>query len=151
MSNMTVNEAYAQYGAKLVNRQWAMSSIAENGDLVVSCWSHYFKTPEKGTLRYSDTFSRWKANEAGSTLLKEHLAGALKDNTPVRIVFATTVETDLVDAGLDVAAASKKYHVRRDIKGRLVSFDGDSFVLDFKKEDDWANMPAAKHGKVKAG
>lgn len=150
MSDLTVNEAYAQYGAKLVNRQWAVSSIAENGDLVMSCWSHYFKTPEKGLLRYSDSLSRWNTNEAGNTLLKEHLAEAVKDNTPVRIVFATTVETALVDSGLDVSAAKKKYHVRKDIKGHIVSFDGDKYVLDFKKEDNWMQMPAAKQKKVKS-
>ncbi|MCC6206948.1 MAG: hypothetical protein IT488_02175 [Gammaproteobacteria bacterium] len=137
MSDMTVNEAYAQYGAKLVNRQWAMSSIAGNGELIMSCWSHYFKTPEKGTLRYSDALSRWSANEAGSSLLKEHLASALKDNTPVRVVFTTTQETALVNSGSDVSASKKKYHVRKDIKGHIVSFDGDRYVLDFKREADW--------------
>ena len=151
MSNMTVNEAFAQYGAKLVNRQCAVSSIAANGDLVLNCWSHYFKSAEKGTLRYSDALSRWKTNETGVALLKKHLAEALKDNTPVRIVFATTEETALVDSGLDVSAADKKYHVRKDIKGRLVSFDGDQYVLDFKKEDDWAQMPGSGHGKARTG
>lgn len=144
MSNLTVNEAFALYGAKLVNRQWAVSSIAENGDLVMSCWSHYFKTPEKGTLRYSDALSRWHTNAAGSSLLKEHLAGALKNNTPVRIVFATTEDTALVDSGLDVSSARKKYHVRMDIKGHIVSFDGDSYVMDFKKEENWMEMSSAK-------
>jgi hypothetical protein len=151
MSNLTVNEAFAQYGAKLVNRQWAVSSIAENGDLVMSCWSHYFKSPEKGTLRYSDTLSRWNTNTAGNSLLKEHLASAFKDNTPVRIVFATTEDTGLVDSGLDVSAARKKYHVRRDIKGHIVSFDGNSYILDFKKEEDWMQMSSAKQKKANGG
>lgn len=151
MSNMTVNEAFAQYGAKLANRLWALSSLAENGDLVVSCWSHYFKTPEKGTLRYIDALSRLKTNEAGHSLLKGHLADALKDNTPVRIVFATTQETALVDAGLDISAASKRYHVRKDIKGHVVTFDGDKFVMEFKRDEGWAQLAPAKPGKVKAG
>jgi hypothetical protein len=147
MSDMTVSEAYAQYGAKLVNKQWAVSSIAENGDLVMSCWSHYFKAPEKGTLRYSDSLSRWSTNEAGNSLLKGHLSEALKDNTPIRIVFATTGETALVDAGRDGSAIKKKYHVRKDIRGHIVSFDGDKYVLDFKKEDNWASGTKQKKAK----
>lgn len=43
MTDINLSEAFAQYGAKLVNHQWAVSAISEDGALVMSCWAHYFR------------------------------------------------------------------------------------------------------------
>jgi hypothetical protein len=43
-------EAFSKYGATLANPMWAVSAIAEDGSLVISCWGHYFRSGGKGVL-----------------------------------------------------------------------------------------------------
>lgn len=67
MSNVGIVDAFRRYGAKQVNPQWAVTAIAEDGSLVVSCWSKYFSRPSQGLMRYEDRLSRWKRNALGQT------------------------------------------------------------------------------------
>ena len=53
MAKLNFTEAFAKYGAKLSNPQWAVSAIAEDGAFVMSCWAHYIKSLE-GCMRYED-------------------------------------------------------------------------------------------------
>jgi hypothetical protein len=50
-----LSNALKIYGASLANQRWAVSAIADDGSLVVSCWETYF---QKG-MRYVDALSRW--------------------------------------------------------------------------------------------
>ncbi|SDZ14035.1 hypothetical protein SAMN04487939_1182 [Lysobacter sp. yr284] len=126
-------ECFASFGAKLPNPQWAVSALAEDGALVISCWSLYFDRPDAGTLRYRDRLSRWAGNESGNRLLKEHLAQAVASSLPVRLVVATPVSREQIDAGRDASAVRKKFHTKPEVTGRVVDFDGDSFVIDFQR------------------
>jgi hypothetical protein len=134
MSKLSFTEAFAKYGAKLVNAQWAFSAIARDGALVVSCWQHKFTIPSKGVLRYSDHISRWQRSAPGRNLLITHLEQAYKEKLRVRLIIASTKETAAVDAGDDVSGASKTFHLKEDFVGQIVSFDGDLFVIDFAKQ-----------------
>lgn len=134
MSKLSFTDAFAEYGAKLANPQWAFSAIADDGALVLSCWQHKFTTPSKGILRYSDRLSRWQRSAPGKNLLITHLEQAFKDKLRVRLVIASTPETAAVDAGVDVSGASKTFHLKKDFIGEVVSFDGDAFVIDFAKQ-----------------
>ena len=136
MSDLSFTEAFASYGAKLANAQWAFSAIADDGSLVISCWQHKFTIPEKGILRYSDCLSRWRRlNTPGRKLLIEHLGQAHKEKLRVRLVIASTKETGIVDAGEDAGGLPKTFHLREDFVGQVVSFDGDAYVIDFKKQE----------------
>ena len=136
MSDLSFTAAFARYGAKLANPQWAFSAIAEDGSLVLSCWQHKFAVPEKGILRYSDCLSRWRRlNTPGRKLLSAHLAQAHKEKLRVRLVIASTKETGIVDAGEDAGGLPKTFHLREDFIGQVVSFDGDAYVIDFKKQE----------------
>lgn len=75
-------------------------------------------------------------NEAppGRNLLINHLEQAYKEKLRVRLIIASTQETAAVDAGEDVSGASKTFHISEDFVGQVVSFDGDSFVIDFAKQ-----------------
>jgi hypothetical protein len=55
MADLGFVEAFAKFGAKLENPMWAVSSIAHDGALVLSCWAHYFKGDGRGALRYVDS------------------------------------------------------------------------------------------------
>lgn len=126
-------DCFAAYGAKLPNAQWAVSALAGDGSLVVSCWSLYFSRPDRHTLRYTDRLSRWSGNEAGNRLLHSHLIQAYASSLPVRLVIATPTDGQVVHQGLDASCIKKTFHVRPDLIGMVAEFDGDEFVIDFSR------------------
>jgi hypothetical protein len=111
---------------------WACSAIADDGALVISCWSHYFKKAD-GALHYIDSLSRWTGNERGNNLLKTHLEKASTKNLPIRMLVATAKEPSLVEAVNDASSIKKTFHIRKDMVGKLLNFDGDNFIIEFKK------------------
>lgn len=134
MAELRFTEAFAKYGAKLANPMWAFSAIAADGALVLSCWQHKFKVPEKGVLRYSDKLSRWqREGHIGKKLLTAHLTQAYEQKLPVRLIIAATTDPARVDAGEDASGLPKTFHLKEDFVGQVVSFDGDAYVIDFKK------------------
>lgn len=126
-------ECFASFGAKLPNPQWAVSALADDGALVISCWSLYFDRPDASTLRYRDRLSRWSGNELGNRLLRDHLAQAVASSLPVRLVVATPVSRERIDAGHDAGTVRKTFHAKPEVTGQVVEFDGDSFVIDFQR------------------
>jgi hypothetical protein len=134
MGDLNLTEAFAKYGAKPVNRQWAFSAI-EDGSLVLSCWQHKITT-EKGVWRYSDCLSRLQSQTHGRNLLEKHLGQAHNEKLRVRIVIVATNEAGIaiVDAGEDASKIEKTFDVREDYIGQVVSFDGDAYVIEFKKQ-----------------
>lgn len=133
MADLRFLEAFAKFGAKPLNPMWAVSAIADDGALVISCWAHLCKRGGKGVLLYTDCLSRWGGNELGGNLLKSHLAQAVAGNLTVRMVVATTAETEAVDQGRDASKVKKIFHVREDVVGRVASFDGDNYTLEFRR------------------
>jgi len=133
MANMGFTEAFTKYGAELANPQWAVSAIADDGALVTSCWAHCMETIGN-VLRYEDTLSRWSGNKAGNNLLREHLTQAVENKLPVRCLIARTKEQETVDGGLDASQVKKEFYLRDDLIGEVISFDGDKFVIEFKKK-----------------
>ena len=131
MRSLGLAEAFARYGAKLANPQWAVTAVAEDGALVVSCWAHYLGRPAAGVLRYEDRLSRWAHNAAGTNLARRHLEQALRDGLVVRLVIGTSGDPKSVDAGESASDTPKTYHLREDLVGRVVEFDGDRFVINF--------------------
>jgi hypothetical protein len=49
------------------------------------------------------------------------------------MVVATTSETETVDAGRDASKLKKTFHVRKDLVGVVTTFDGDNFVITFRR------------------
>lgn len=128
---MLFSEAFARYGAKLRNIQWAVSTI-HDGQLIVSCWQHLFKSGEAGELAYEDRLSRFSG--AGNNLLREHLEQAVAENLPVRAVIATTSDRNAINKGKDASKLKNTFSVRKDWIGQVDEFDGDFFRITFKKE-----------------
>ena len=132
MARLGFTEAFAKYGAKLVNQNWAVSAIAEDGWFVMSCWTHYMKSGG-GKLVYSDRLSRWNGNALGNDLLRKHLTEAFLKTYPVRYLAATASDPDLIDKGPDASKVKKTFNVRPELVGKIVSFDGDNFSIEFIK------------------
>lgn len=141
MTDLTLTQAFAKYGAKIRNPRNVYSAIAEDGSLVISCWFHYFSRPEDEdvALRYSDRLSRMRGKGGklpGKNLLKEHLEQAFREELVVRPVIATTPETDVVDAGQDSSSLPKTFHLKETHIGKVVVFDGDAFRIDFTRKEE---------------
>jgi hypothetical protein len=133
MADLRFVDAFAQFGAKPANAMWAVSAFAADGALVISCWAHYFRPGADGALEYCDRLSRWGGNAPGNNLLRDHLVTAFSEQRPVRMVVATTSETETVDAGRDASKLKKTFHVRKDLVGVVTTFDGDNFVITFRR------------------
>jgi hypothetical protein len=133
--SISFTEAFAKYDATLTNTQWSFSAIAPDGSLVISCWQHKISLlRETGVWRYSDCLSRFKQKNAlGKAEFIKHLRSAYEEKLPVRLIIVSTKETAKVDAGEDASGLPKEFDVREDRVGQVVSFDGDSYVIDFKK------------------
>lgn len=133
MGNLTFTEAFRAFGAKLVNPMWAYSAIAQDGAVVISCWSHKLKLKD-GVLRYTDHLSRWEPNTPGKNLLIEHLNAAQDQSLPVRLVIATTDQPEVVERGEDASSIRKTFHIKEDVVGKVALFDGDNLVLEFRRK-----------------
>jgi hypothetical protein len=101
MSELKITEAFAKYGARLANRQWAFSAISDDGSLVLSCWQHKI-TIENGDWRYSDCLSRFKRQAPGKNLLLAHLEQAHNEKLRVRIVIISTCRSGVARAGMAI-------------------------------------------------
>jgi hypothetical protein len=83
MSNRTtLKSSFAAFGAKLVNRYWACSAIANDGALVFSLWSMFLEPSARAPGRYKDDLKRWTRNPLGSQLAREHLSLAFRKKRP---------------------------------------------------------------------
>jgi hypothetical protein len=67
-------------------------------------------------------------------LLTAHLMQAHQQKLPVRLMIAWTSKPEMVDAGADASKLPKSFHIRDDYVDEVTSFDGDAYMIDFKKK-----------------
>jgi hypothetical protein len=132
MATLSFTDAFRAYGAKLANPMWSYSAEADDGAIVISCWSHKLKLKD-GVLTYTDRLSRWGPNTPGKNLLVEHLNLGRTQARPVRLIIATTSSPEVVDRGQDASSIQKSFHIKQDVVGKVTVFDGDNFVLEFRR------------------
>ena len=125
--NLSLVDAFARFGAKPANRLRGQSAIASDGAVVLSCSYSKFGHPTAGVLRYEGKVSKGGEEAAVNDLLGQHLQKARDGDLPIRLVVMTSVE----DAARN--KVSRSFHVRPDLIGKLVSFDGESYVVDFTR------------------
>ena len=125
-AKISLIDAFGRFGAKPASRMRGLSAIAADGAVVLNCSPPYFGHPQRGVLRYEDRLSRDSEDSIGTQLLGQHLALARDGELPIRMVVKTRV-----DAGSNKRGTS--FHVRRDLVGKLVKFDGDHFIVDFTR------------------
>ncbi len=124
--NLSLVDAFGKFGAKPANRLRGLSAIAADGAMVLNCSQPYFGHPTRGVLRYEDKLSREAEDSKGTQLLGQHLALARDGELPIRMIV-----TSLVDSG--TAKGTRSFHVRPDLIGKIVKFDGDHFIVDFTR------------------
>jgi len=132
--NLSLTDAFDRFRAKPGNRVSSLSAIAADGAMVLTCSSANFKHPSRGVLRYEDHLSRDAPESKDNQLLGQHLILARDGALPIRMVVRTAVASK---------AGSRTFHVRPDLLGKLVKFDGDHFIVDFRRPDA-AEEPSAR-------
>ena len=124
--NLSLIDAFGRFGAKPANRLRALSAIAADGSMVLNCFPGRFGHPSSGVLRYEDRLSREPNASNDSQLLGQHLTLARDGVLLVRMI--VTVVTDDKRGG-------RRCHVRPDLIGKVVQFDGDHFIIDFTRQE----------------
>lgn len=125
-TKLSLIDAFGRFGAKPASRMRGLSAIAADGAVVLHCSPPYFGHPARGVLRYEDRLSRDTDDAKGTQLLGQHLAQARDGELPIRMVVKTKVDVSNTKRGTS-------FHVRRDLVGKVVSFDGDHFIVDFTR------------------
>ncbi len=137
--NLTLVDAFRRFGAVPSRRLRALSAIAADGAIVLNCSQQFFAHPSRGVLRYEDRLSREPDDSKDLGLLGEHLTLARDGALPVRMIVAS-----LADVKSGVA---RGYHVRPDLVGKVLKFDGDHFIIDFTRREELSE--AAAHHRIK--
>jgi len=127
--NLSLVDAFGRFGAKPASRLRALSAMAADGALVLNCSGAYFGHPSQGVLRYEDRLSREPGGPKDTGLLSQHLTVARDGALPVRMI--VTSRTD--EKG---GTRARTCHVRPDLIGTVVEFDGDHFIVDFKRREE---------------
>ena len=130
--NLTLRDAFARFDATPSNRLRGLSALAGDGALVLNCSLAYFARPSRGVLRYEDSLSRQSPGNSDTELLGQHLTLAHAGALPVRMVVSSRPP--------DGDSRRPSCHVRPDLVGKVASFDGDHFIVDFTRA---AAPPAA--------
>jgi hypothetical protein len=125
--NLSLIDAFGKFGAQPSNRLRGLSAMAADGALVLNCQQAYFTHPSRGVLRYEDRLSRESAESKDAQLLGQHLTLARDGELPVRMVVTSLEEK--------AGKSSRRCHVRTDLTGKVVTFDGDRFVIDFTRTE----------------
>jgi hypothetical protein len=123
--NLTLIDAFGRFGAKPASRLRSLSAMAEDGAMVLNCLPAYFGHPARGVLRYESRISAAGAESNVVTTLSEHLTRAHDGGLPVRMIVTFPAS--------EKTSRSGGYHVRPDLIGKVVEFDGDRFVVDFTR------------------
>src|SRR6185437_10029914 len=135
--NLTLIDAFGRFGAKPASRLGSLSAMAADGAMVLNCLPVHFGHPARGVLRYETRISAAQAESKVVSSLSEHLTRAHDGGLPVRMVVT------FPERG-KTGRATGSCHVRPDLIGKVVEFDGDRFVVDFTR-------PAAMRPALAAG
>jgi hypothetical protein len=148
MHEVNLSDAFAAYKAKPAFR--GRSALTAGGDLVVSCWYAGFKKAESNILRYEEDLT--SEGGSGSDALRAHVRDALDRECDVRLIVAVGSKesrTHDKEGSEVVRPARTTYHARKDLVGHITSFDGQRFVIEFRRPDEVASAVVAKGGARK--
>jgi hypothetical protein len=134
--NLSLVDAFRAFGAKPNSRLKCASAMAADGAMVLNCSYAHFGHPARGVLRYEDRLSREPANPEESRRLSEHLTLARDGELPIRMVVMSRV--------VENSPGPRSFHVRPDLTGKVVKFDGDHFIVDFTRPEEMEAVAVAR-------
>jgi len=133
MNEVNLAEAFLRYKVKATSH--TRSAVTPEGELVLSCSYGRFQRGEPGVLKYEEDLS--DDDSIGATTLRAHLAEALREGLQVLLIVAIPVQVApaLESSHVLPRPPRTSFHPRKDLVGRVTSFDGQRFVLDFRKKE----------------
>lgn len=132
MNEVNLKEAFSRYNVRLTKS--ARSAVTHDRALVLSCSYGRFQPAQSGVMKYEEDLS----GETGSaaTLLRVHLADAVTNELDIRLIVAVPAQhvpaADVEDP-TPTRAARSSFYARKDLVGRVTFFDGQRFVVEFRK------------------
>jgi hypothetical protein len=133
MSEVNLAEAFGSYKAKPAPR--GRSVVTADGTLVMSCWYTRFGRAQADVLRYEEDLSAETGTAADT--LRAHLAQAMEHEYEVRLVVAVepTASTAPVIPGAKTIPRPQRttFHARKDLVGKVTFYDGQRFIIEFRK------------------
>jgi hypothetical protein len=111
---------------------WSVSAWAPDGSLVVSLWTHHYRKGVDGSAEYVGSLSRWSG--PGNKEARENLANAYADKSTIRLITVRTDDTAYIEAGHDASKVKKEFHVRHDLIGKLIMYNGEDYVFRFVRD-----------------
>ncbi len=146
MNETNLLEAFGLYNVRPARR--ARSAMTQAGDLVISCRYAGFKKAQVEILRYEEDLS----GETGeiAQALRVHLAQALSSECEVRVIVAVETVGPKTDSGITPAARTT-YYARKDLVGRVASFDGQRFVVEFRRTQSSVQRKSSKEAPLARG
>ena len=131
MNEVNLLDAFSSYKVKPTGK--ARSALTNDRALVLSCAYARFQPAESGIMKYEEDLSG--LTDSAATLLRTHLADALTNELEIRLIVAIPVKRA---PSLELTAepnrpARTSFHARKDLVGRVTFFDGQRFVVEFRK------------------
>ncbi|HEY4212423.1 MAG TPA: hypothetical protein VGM84_13170 [Steroidobacteraceae bacterium] len=132
MNEVNLAEAFSSYKVKPAPR--ARSAVTADRELVLSCSYGRFQRGDSEVLRYEEDLT--EDTGVVATALRTHLAEAVKDSLEIRLIIALPLQTPNTLDNLHAAPRPPRtsFHARKDLVGRVTFFDGQRFVLEFRKK-----------------
>jgi len=132
MNEVNLTEAFFRYNVRPLPH--ARSAVTADGELVLSCSYCRFQRGDPGVLKYEEDLSDEDGTVA--TTLRTHLAEAVRDDLEVRLIVAIPVRTPTTLDSSHVTPRPRRmsFHPRKDLVGQVTFFDGQRFVLEFRKK-----------------
>ncbi len=132
MINIYRDEAFAFYGAKLNDQVSSVSAENEQGELVVSLWSHRMLPSDGKAIRFADRVSRWPG--PGGAEFGERIGRAYETGQVLRLIIARTNDEEGAEAGKDASKLKNTFVVKPQWFGRVTLWDGDNYEVEFVEE-----------------
>lgn len=132
----TKTEAFAEFGAKTNNKVNEYSAVANDGSIVLECWSQHITTLPDRIWRYQIDVSSW-INPHGKDLMLRHLQLALEEDRPIRLIQVKLKNKPNADiARMDASNEPKDITTHHDRVGRVIEATETSVIIDFRKQED---------------
>jgi hypothetical protein len=137
MNTVPLDLAFSRFGAEVTARKRPLCATAQDGSLVLVCLSSGFSRPRPSVLRYSAKLSLISGRGPQIEALRLSLDAALSGRKAVRLIIRTPSAN-----GFPAAV-----HVRADLVGSVIEFDGDAYQVDFVRPqvDDLSVPSRARH------
>lgn len=127
---MNRTDAFAHFGANLRNTVWSCCALNQEGELVLSLWQPLFGAPSGGKIKYRGDMQVWTG--PGRDEFTNAMDEAVENDRPLRCVLLHTTEPEKLKEKGSKLGVKKSYSVRPDWVGRILSWDGVIFELEFE-------------------